>query len=1079
MPTENRQDELILINKKLGFQNKERQKRANELIIANKELVFQNKEKETRAAELVVANKELVFQNKEKEKRAAELVVANKELAFQHKEKGRRADELIIANKELAFQNKEKEKRADELVIANKELLFQNEEKEKRADELAKERQNFYDNIINKEKRFRALIENGADAVLILTAEGRPTYVSRSLSRILGYTEEEAKNLVLGENIHPDDQAHVAQKMEECLAKPGIAIRGGTARVKHKNGTWVSMDATLTNMLHDPNINGIINNTWDVTESKLAEQKILHANRLYAFLSQINQAIVHIKDEQTLFNKACTIAVEQGKFSMALIGIADSEIRKIKLAASYGVPEKDLQMLSEYYYENDGPIDKIMNGFDYVIVNDIKKTSKIKLKKYAEERGMNSCIFLALKREGKTIGVFNIYSSETDFFTSEEIKLLTQATVDISFALDVFEKDKQKQEANERYRHSQRHLNRAQAVANIGSWEVDSSTDLSTWSDELLRIYGLPEEDCIQTYQSWISFIHPEDVKDVIQITNEAKSALSGCEYFYRIIRKDGTIRHLYSQTRMEFNSLEKSIGLYGVTHDITETKEAEVALRESESNMHAIFDHTSDGFILADNKGIIKSFNNKSRDRIWLNTEQEIHKGDSIFTFIHESRKDLYKDSISKVLAGEVLHYDYPYTRKNGVTKWFSFTVNPVYNGNDITGLSITSSDITERKQTEQQLSESELFNKGILASLHSHIAVINDSGTIIAINQAWDDFAKENGVTSLERVSTGSNYFGVCKKAFASGEAFAGLALDGIQSVFKKERQSFELEYPCHSPSEKRWFTMHVSNFGDDESKVVISHLNITERKISEQKLIQSEKRSRDLFERSIIGLALARMDGTLVDVNEAYAKIIGRTIEETKKLTYWEITPEKYIEQENEILKELSNTGKFINYEKEYIHKEGYLVPVRLSGNIIEQEGEKFIWSSIEDITETKRLEKAVENERDQFFDMFLKAPSAIGMLKGPDHVFEMVNPLYLQLIGKKDVIGKTVAEVLPEVIEQGFIDLLDIVYKSGKSYTGTEVLIKLDKEGNGEFTDAYLNFVYQAYKNNEGNIAGVFF
>ena len=77
---------------------------------------------EKRAAELIIANKELAYQNKEKEKRAAELVSANKELAYQNKEKEKRAAELVIANKELAYQNKEKEKRAAELVIANKEL---------------------------------------------------------------------------------------------------------------------------------------------------------------------------------------------------------------------------------------------------------------------------------------------------------------------------------------------------------------------------------------------------------------------------------------------------------------------------------------------------------------------------------------------------------------------------------------------------------------------------------------------------------------------------------------------------------------------------------------------------------------------------------------------------------------------------------------------------------------------------------------------------------------------------------------------------------------------------------------------
>ncbi len=96
----------------------EQRQAEQELIIANIELAFQNNEKERRAAELVVANEELAFQNEEKEKRAAELIIANKELALQNRKKEKRAAELIIANKELLFQNNEKEKRATELIIA-------------------------------------------------------------------------------------------------------------------------------------------------------------------------------------------------------------------------------------------------------------------------------------------------------------------------------------------------------------------------------------------------------------------------------------------------------------------------------------------------------------------------------------------------------------------------------------------------------------------------------------------------------------------------------------------------------------------------------------------------------------------------------------------------------------------------------------------------------------------------------------------------------------------------------------------------------------------------------------------------
>jgi light-regulated signal transduction histidine kinase (bacteriophytochrome) len=90
-------------------------KDSDELIIANKEIAFQLREKENRAAELIIANKELLFQNKEKEHRAAELIIANKELAFQNKEKEKRAEELFIANRELKNAEDDIRKLNDEL----------------------------------------------------------------------------------------------------------------------------------------------------------------------------------------------------------------------------------------------------------------------------------------------------------------------------------------------------------------------------------------------------------------------------------------------------------------------------------------------------------------------------------------------------------------------------------------------------------------------------------------------------------------------------------------------------------------------------------------------------------------------------------------------------------------------------------------------------------------------------------------------------------------------------------------------------------------------------------------------------
>ncbi|NEQ55289.1 MAG: response regulator, partial [Leptolyngbya sp. SIO3F4] len=144
--------------------------------------------------------------------------------------------------------------------------------------------------------------------------------------------------------------------------------------------------------------------------------------------------------------------------------------------------------------------------------------------------------------------------------------------------------------------------------------------------------------------------------------------------------------------------------------------------------------------------------------------------------------------------------------------------------------------------------------------------------------------------------------------------------------------------------------------------------------EQQVSERtaELRVLETRQQKLFDISPIGLALCRMDGSLMDVNAAYADIIGRTVAETLTLKYWDITPEAYANDERLRLESLEKTGRYGPYEKDYLHKDGHLVPVRLSSTIVEQGGEKFIWSSVEDISDRKHI----EIEREQLFQKLFR-------------------------------------------------------------------------------------------------------
>lgn len=145
----------------------------------------------------------------------------------------------------------------------------------------------------------------------------------------------------------------------------------------------------------------------------------------------------------------------------------------------------------------------------------------------------------------------------------------------------------------------------------------------------------------------------------------------------------------------------------------------------------------------------------------------------------------------------------------------------------------------INELKQRNifHKLKESRELNKGILSSLTSHIAVIDDTGNIITVNKAWKLFSKQNNGDSSKINNKKYNYFEVCEKAAASGDAIANEILIGIKKILNKKLNYVSIEYPCHSPTEERWFEFSAMPFGKNANKIVITHRDISSEKKSDQ--------------------------------------------------------------------------------------------------------------------------------------------------------------------------------------------------------------------------------------------------
>ncbi len=133
---------------------------------------------------------------------------------------------------------------------------------------------------------------------------------------------------------------------------------------------------------------------------------------------------------------------------------------------------------------------------------------------------------------------------------------------------------------------------------------------------------------------------------------------------------------------------------------------------------------------------------------------------------------------------------------------------------------------------------------------------------------------------------------------------------------------------------------------------------------------------------------------------------------------------------------------------------------------------------IFNQGHEITELVHARGKRMAEIDRWRDLFRQAPAAIALLRGPDHVFEIANDAYLALIGQRELLGRPVREVLPEAEEQGFVALLDRVYRSGEPYVarGAEVMLQRQPDAGPE--QLVLDFVYQPVRDAAGEVDGIF-
>ena len=150
----------------------------------------------------------------------------------------------------------------------------------------------------------------------------------------------------------------------------------------------------------------------------------------------------------------------------------------------------------------------------------------------------------------------------------------------------------------------------------------------------------------------------------------------------------------------------------------------------------------------------------------------------------------------------------------------------------------------MTIETKLPESLQRSEEFIRGILNSLPQEIAVLDEAGVLIAVNEPWERFARENG-GAPDAVSVGADYLKVCRNSAKKGDLYAREALDGLESLLAGARREFMMEYPCDAPDCSRWFVMHGSRPTFGSGSVILSHTDITPQKKAEKALRDADRR------------------------------------------------------------------------------------------------------------------------------------------------------------------------------------------------------------------------------------------